>query len=76
MKMRDGKVVDGAAFYDSISFNELWSRVQPRSRGGPGIRRSPSSPAALGRRERVPERVQQRAGPNSDLVCRVPSWTR
>jgi ketosteroid isomerase-like protein len=30
MKMRDGKVVDGAAFYDSISFNELWNRVQPR----------------------------------------------
>jgi ketosteroid isomerase-like protein len=29
MKMRDGKVVDGTAFYDSISFNELWSRVQP-----------------------------------------------
>jgi hypothetical protein len=30
MKMRDGKVIDGTAFYDSISFNELWSRVQPR----------------------------------------------
>jgi ketosteroid isomerase-like protein len=29
MKMRDGKVIDGTAFYDSISFNELWSRVQP-----------------------------------------------
>jgi len=29
MRMRDGKVVDGTAFYDSISFNELWSRVQP-----------------------------------------------
>jgi uncharacterized protein len=28
--MRDGKVIDGTAFYDSISFNELWSRVQPR----------------------------------------------
>jgi ketosteroid isomerase-like protein len=22
--------IDGTAFYDSISFNELWSRVQPR----------------------------------------------
>jgi len=31
MKMNDGKVIDGTAFYDSISFNELWSRVQPRS---------------------------------------------
>ncbi len=30
MKMRDGKVIDGTAFYDSISFNDLWTRVQPR----------------------------------------------
>jgi ketosteroid isomerase-like protein len=29
MKMHDGKVVDGTAFYDSISFNDLWNRVQP-----------------------------------------------
>jgi uncharacterized protein len=31
MKLRDGKVIDGTAFYDSISFNDLWTRVQPRS---------------------------------------------
>jgi uncharacterized protein len=31
MKLRDGKVVDGTAFYDSISFNDLWSRVAPSS---------------------------------------------
>jgi uncharacterized protein len=31
MRMRDGQVVDGTAFYDSISFNDLWTRVQPRS---------------------------------------------
>ena len=31
MALRDGKVVDGTAFYDSISFNELWARVQPRT---------------------------------------------
>ena len=31
MRLRDGKVVDGAAFYDSISFNDLWTPVQPRS---------------------------------------------
>jgi uncharacterized protein len=31
MRMQDGLVVDGTAFYDSISFNELWARVQPRS---------------------------------------------
>jgi ketosteroid isomerase-like protein len=27
MQMSDGLVVDGTAFYDSISFNELWARV-------------------------------------------------
>ena len=31
MKLRDGKVVDGTAFYDSISFNDLWNRVTPSS---------------------------------------------
>jgi ketosteroid isomerase-like protein len=25
----DGKIVDGTAFYDSISFNELWETVKP-----------------------------------------------
>lgn len=30
MRMQDGLVTDGTAFYDSISFNELWARVQPR----------------------------------------------
>ena len=29
MRLADGMVVDGTAFYDSISFNGLWSRVQP-----------------------------------------------
>ena len=27
MRLADGEVVDGTAFYDSISFNDLWSRV-------------------------------------------------
>jgi len=27
MRLADGLVVDGTAFYDSISFNDLWSRV-------------------------------------------------
>ena len=31
MRMRDGKVVDGTAFFDSISFNDLWNRVEPAS---------------------------------------------
>jgi uncharacterized protein len=30
MKMRDGEVIDGTAFYDSISFNDLWDRVPAR----------------------------------------------
>ena len=30
MRMRDGQVVDGTAFYDSISFNHLWHEVTPR----------------------------------------------
>jgi ketosteroid isomerase-like protein len=29
--VHEGKVIDGTAFYDSISFNELWTRVQPVS---------------------------------------------
>src|SRR5262245_51530315 len=29
MRMNDGLVVAGTAFYDSISFNGLWERVQP-----------------------------------------------
>jgi uncharacterized protein len=29
MRMRDGLVFDGTAFYDSISFNDLWTRVVP-----------------------------------------------
>ncbi len=29
MRLRDGKVVEGTAFYDSISFNDLWTRIQP-----------------------------------------------
>jgi ketosteroid isomerase-like protein len=30
MRLADGLVVDGTAFYDTISFNGLWERVQPR----------------------------------------------
>lgn len=29
MTMRDGLVVDGTAFFDSVAFDELWTRVQP-----------------------------------------------
>jgi ketosteroid isomerase-like protein len=29
MTLRDGKVVDGTAFYDSIAFDELWQNVSP-----------------------------------------------
>ena len=27
MRLADGLVVDGIAFYDSISFNDLWTRI-------------------------------------------------
>jgi uncharacterized protein len=30
MRLAEGKVIDGIAFYDSISFNDLWARIQPR----------------------------------------------
>ena len=29
LTLRDGKVVDGTAFYDSIAFDELWESVPP-----------------------------------------------
>ncbi|MGY1702004.1 nuclear transport factor 2 family protein [Geodermatophilus sp. SYSU D00766] len=29
LTMRDGRVVDGTAFYDSIAFDELWDGVPP-----------------------------------------------
>jgi ketosteroid isomerase-like protein len=29
MRMRDGQVIDGTAFYDSIAFNDLWQRLTP-----------------------------------------------
>jgi uncharacterized protein len=29
MTLKDGLVIDGIAFFDSISFDELWRRVQP-----------------------------------------------
>lgn len=28
MRLTDGRVVDGTAFYQSISFNDLWTRVR------------------------------------------------
>lgn len=29
MRLADGVVVDGTAFYDSLSFNDLWRRLDP-----------------------------------------------
>jgi uncharacterized protein len=29
MRLVDGKVADGTAFFDSISFNDLWTRLEP-----------------------------------------------
>jgi uncharacterized protein len=46
MQMRDGKVIDGTAFYDSISFNDLWAKVTPADgfEGG-SLSRSEKTPA-------------------------------
>ena len=30
MQLQDGKVIDGTAFYDSVSFDELWTQVKPQ----------------------------------------------
>lgn len=32
MEMRDGKIVKVTAFFDSITFDEFWRRVQPRKK--------------------------------------------
>jgi ketosteroid isomerase-like protein len=29
LKMRDGKIIDATAFFDSIEFEDLWKRVRP-----------------------------------------------
>jgi ketosteroid isomerase-like protein len=31
LRMRDDKIVDAVAFYDSVDFNEFWSRVAPKA---------------------------------------------
>ncbi len=31
LRLRDGEVVDGTAFYDSVAFDELWDGVAPAS---------------------------------------------
>jgi ketosteroid isomerase-like protein len=31
LRLRDAKIVDGLAFFDSIAFDELWTRVAPRA---------------------------------------------
>ena len=30
MEMRDGKIVNAVAFFDSVEFNDFWARVQPQ----------------------------------------------
>ena len=29
MQMQDGKIVEGAAFYDTVAFDDLWTRLRP-----------------------------------------------
>jgi hypothetical protein len=33
LEMRAGRIVNATAFFDSIEFNELWTRVAPKSAG-------------------------------------------
>jgi ketosteroid isomerase-like protein len=33
LEMRAGKIVNATAFFDSVEFNELWTRVKPKSSG-------------------------------------------
>jgi ketosteroid isomerase-like protein len=35
IQMRDGEVIVGTAFYDSIAFNELWAQVTPAAPSDP-----------------------------------------
>lgn len=32
MEMKDGRIVNGPAFFDSIAFDEFWKRVQPKEK--------------------------------------------
>ncbi|MEZ3159879.1 nuclear transport factor 2 family protein [Microbacterium sp. BWT-B31] len=34
LRMRDGRIVDGLAFFDGSAFDELWFGVPPRNAGG------------------------------------------
>jgi len=29
LKMRDGKIVNAVAVFDSVAFNDLWKRIRP-----------------------------------------------
>jgi uncharacterized protein len=29
MRMRDGKIVDATAFFDTVEFNDFWTRIKP-----------------------------------------------
>jgi ketosteroid isomerase-like protein len=29
LKMRDGKIINAVAVYDSVAFNDLWKRIRP-----------------------------------------------
>jgi len=38
MRMHDGQVIDGTAFFDSIAFNDLWQRVTPNRPATPSTK--------------------------------------
>lgn len=35
MKLRDGRIVDVIAFFDTIEFTDLWTRIRPEERAAP-----------------------------------------
>ena len=34
LKMKDGKIIDVVAFFDTVKFNDFWSRIQPATAAG------------------------------------------
>ena len=34
LKMKDGKIIDVVAFFDTVKFNDFWSRIKPATAAG------------------------------------------
>ena len=51
-EMREGKVVEASAFFDSLAFNDLWQRVTPDAGSGERDRRTSLEPSERSRNAR------------------------